>query len=91
MAAKNGCNEAAKLLLSRGAFVEAKANVKHPFSFPAFTRFKVVESTDIFIEFMFERGLLRVCCVEWNDSLASCCLAFLTIRQLLDCEDRTRV
>ncbi|XP_021723655.1 uncharacterized protein LOC110691027 [Chenopodium quinoa] len=26
MAAKNGCNEAAKLLLSHGAFVEAKAN-----------------------------------------------------------------
>lgn len=26
MAAKNGCNEAARLLLSRGAFVEAKAN-----------------------------------------------------------------
>ncbi|KAL3825149.1 hypothetical protein ACJIZ3_021178 [Penstemon smallii] len=26
MAAKNGCNEAAKLLLARGAFVEAKAN-----------------------------------------------------------------
>ena len=34
MAAKNGCNEAAKLLLSHGAFVEAKANVKHPFPFP---------------------------------------------------------
>ena len=27
MAAKNGCNEAAKLLLSHGAFIEAKANV----------------------------------------------------------------
>ncbi|OMO89297.1 CbxX/CfqX [Corchorus capsularis] len=26
MAAKNGCNEAAKLLLARGAFIEAKAN-----------------------------------------------------------------
>lgn len=27
MAAKNGCNEAAQLLLAHGAFVEAKANV----------------------------------------------------------------
>lgn len=27
MAAKNGCNEAAKLLLARGASIEAKANV----------------------------------------------------------------
>lgn len=27
MAAKNGCNEAAKLLLAHGAFIEAKANV----------------------------------------------------------------
>lgn len=27
MAAKNGCNEAARLLLARGAFIEAKANV----------------------------------------------------------------
>lgn len=27
MAAKNGCNEAAKLLLERGAFIEAKASV----------------------------------------------------------------
>lgn len=27
MASKNGCNEAAQLLLANGAFVEAKANV----------------------------------------------------------------
>jgi ankyrin repeat protein len=27
MAAKNGCTEAARLLLAHGAFVEAKANV----------------------------------------------------------------
>jgi len=27
MAAKNGCNEAAQLLLARGAVVEARANV----------------------------------------------------------------
>lgn len=27
MAAKNGCNDAAKLLLSHGAYIEAKANV----------------------------------------------------------------
>lgn len=27
MAAKNGCNDAARLLLVHGAFVEAKANV----------------------------------------------------------------
>ena len=27
MAAKNGCTEAARLLLAQGAFVEAKANV----------------------------------------------------------------
>ena len=27
MAAKNGCNEATRLLLAHGAFVEAKANV----------------------------------------------------------------
>lgn len=27
MAAKNGCNEAARLLLAHGAFIEAKANV----------------------------------------------------------------
>jgi ankyrin repeat protein len=27
MAAKNGCNEAAKLLLESGAFIEAKASV----------------------------------------------------------------
>lgn len=27
MAAKNGCNEAAKMLLAHGALVEAKANV----------------------------------------------------------------
>ena len=27
MAAKNGCHDAARLLLARGAFIEAKANV----------------------------------------------------------------
>lgn len=80
MAAKNDCNEAAKLLLSHGAFVEAKANVKHPFSFSPFARLKVVKNTDIFVELMFERALLCVCYVEWNDSLASCRLAFTTVR-----------
>lgn len=28
MAAKNGCNDAARVLLAHGAFVEAKANVR---------------------------------------------------------------
>lgn len=31
MAAKNGCNETARLLLARGAVVEAKANVSFGF------------------------------------------------------------
>ena len=43
MADKNGCNEAARLLLAHGAFVEAKANVPllDYFSFKFFICFPI--------------------------------------------------
>jgi len=74
MAAKNGCNEAAKLLLSHGAFVEAKANVRifdvsPP---PLYSKLRKIWNNTLVS--------LCVCCAEWNDTLASCCLALASIR-----------
>lgn len=80
MAAKNGCNEATKVLLAHGAHVEAKANVC------IFTASIVIglgacvsQSVLIFI-FMWLFA-------EWDDSVAPCCLAFTTSRRLFNSKD----
>lgn len=86
MAAKNGCNEAAKLLLAHGAFVEARANVN--FCILCFFCY----STSIWARIAGISSLtFGIYLAEWDDSLTPCCLALSSSWRLLNCQYSARI
>lgn len=76
MAAKNGCTDAARLLLAHGAFIEAKANVHILMTFfsGSFRRICIKDQELARLPpdqtFLFQM-LLHA---EWNDTITSSCL-----------------
>lgn len=72
MAAKNGCNESAKILLAHGASIEAKANVCI-FIIRASSGCFCLEIEKLYL--LPNLLLLLFFHAEWNDSVAPCCLA----------------
>jgi hypothetical protein len=75
MAAKNGCTEAARLLLAHGAFVEAKANVCfHGTMLSVFGSFQI-KNKNCGKQFLIQTFLFT-CLIhaEWNDTVTPCSL-----------------
>lgn len=92
MAAKNGCNDAARLLLAHGAFVEAKANVLFLALLNLiFSWFKIKNKkcgSALFSNLSYFNFFVLVH-AEWDDTIAPCCLVLNQIRRLLNCQDIT--
>lgn len=92
MAAKNGCNDAARLLFAHGAFVEAKANVRFLALLNLiFSWFKIKNKkcgSALFSNLSYFNFFVLVH-AEWDDTIAPCCLVLNQIRRLLNCQDIT--
>lgn len=84
MAAKNGCNEAAKLLLSHGAFIEAKANVI-VFSFLCFICYNycyvLIPRLDMSKSMLIQNGMTPLHLAVWHSLRSDDCL---TVKTLLE-------
>ena len=94
MAAKNGCNEAAQMLLAHGAFVEAKANVR--FLARCLLYFFVFEyhkrnGTYKWYQFLPFISFFASFHSEWDVTVAPCCLALTSSRGLFNRQDIARI
>lgn len=81
MAAKNGCNETARMLLAHGAIVEARANVNIFLSLHM--------KQELVICFTIH---MKLCCdlfflAEWYDTFTPCGLVLITSRRILNSEN----
>ena len=85
MAAKNGCNEAARLLLARGAAVEAKANVSCGFFKLSFATLILSQVFNVFsphlVQFIWQNGMTPLHLAVWHSLRAE---DFSTVNTLLE-------
>lgn len=99
MAAKNGCNEAAKLLLAHGAFVEAKANVNFWllkflvfFNFYFWLRLLMFSHLIAFVESVFQNGMTPLHLAVWHSLRAEDCSTVNTLLEYnADCSAEDNV
>lgn len=96
MAAKNGCNEAAKLLLAHGAFVEAKANVSYwLLRFLVLFNFifaQIFSDLISFVESLKQNGMTPLHLAVWHSLRAEDCLTVNTLLEYnADCSAEDNV